>query len=218
MGASSATQPARKGERTRLAMLQAAIDILDESGPDALTLQTLGERLGLHRTAVYRHFANRDALLAEAMEHLIAEVADGITLPADPRGRILTIALAMRRMFHRFPGASMILVTTGGVRPASSQMEGVVLQSLRELGVPDADLPVVYQAMESFTIGGPLFDFFGAPLHLETRRERHAAVGDPGLNRITSSSARIDANNEAAFLWGLEALLDQVEAKVTPVD
>jgi AcrR family transcriptional regulator len=209
----SATQPLRKGERTRLAMLRAAIDILDEQGPDALTLQALGERLGLHRTAIYRHFADRDDLLAETLEYLIGQVAEGLVLPADPRGRIATIALELRRMFHRYPGASTIFVTTGGARAGASQMEVVVLGALRELGVAEADLPVVYQVLESYTIGASLFDFAGAPLHLESRRERHAAVGDPAMDRATASAVQVDATNEAAFLWGLDTLLDRIDQK-----
>jgi AcrR family transcriptional regulator len=209
----SAAKPMRKGERTRLAMLQAAVDILDEQGPDALTLQALGERLGLHRTAIYRHFADRDDLLGEALEYLIAQVAVGLNLPADPRGRIATIALELRRMFHRYPGASTIFVTTGGSRAGSAQMEVLVLQALREMGVAEADLPVVYQALESYTIGASLFDFAGAPLHLESRRERHAAVADPAMARVTASAVQVDATNEAAFLWGLQALLDRIDKK-----
>jgi AcrR family transcriptional regulator len=207
----SAAQPLRKGERTRLAMLQAAVDILDQQGPEALTLRAVGDRLGLHRTAIYRHFADRDDLLAETLEYLIARVAAGLTLPGDPRGRIATIALELRRMFHRYPGASTIFVTTGGAREGASQMEVVVLQALRELGVAEADLPVVYQVLESYTIGASLFDFAGAPLHLESRRERHAAVGDPAMDRATASAVQVDATNEAAFLWGLDTLLDRID-------
>jgi AcrR family transcriptional regulator len=203
----------RKGERTRLAMLQAAVDILDEQGPDALTLQALGERLGLHRTAIYRHFADRDDLLGEALEYLIAQVAAGLTLPPDPRGRISTIALELRRMFHRYPGASTIFVTTGGARQGSTQMEILVLQALRDMGVAEADLPVVYQVLESYTIGASLFDFAAAPHHLEFRRQRHAAVADPAMARVTASAVQVDATNEAAFLWSLETLLDRVDAR-----
>ena len=208
----SAETPVRvsKGERTRVAMLQTAIDVLDESGLEALTLQAIGERLGLHRTAVYRHFASRDDLLTETMEFLIAQVAEQMTLPAEPRGRIATIALEMRRMFHRHPGAAMIFVTSGGTRASASAMERVVLDALRDMGVAEADLPRTYQALESYAVGSSLFDFAGAPHHLELRRERHAAVDDTAMARVSTSAVQVDAVNEAAFLWGLEALLDHI--------
>ena len=206
-GVNQASTRTTKGERTREAMLRAAIDILDELGPDGLTLQALGEHLGLHRTAVYRHFTSRDDLLSATMEFLVAQVASRLTLPVDPRGRIATIALEMRRMFHRHPGAATIFVTSGGARASASAMERVVLVALRELGVAEPDLPRTYQALESYAVGSSLFDFAGAPHHLELRRQRHAAVEDPAMDRVSTSAVQVDAVNEAAFLWGLDALL-----------
>jgi AcrR family transcriptional regulator len=45
------------------AMLQEAVRIIQKQGVDALTLRMVGERLGVSRTALYRHFADKRALL-----------------------------------------------------------------------------------------------------------------------------------------------------------
>ena len=59
-------------------MLTEAVRIIQRSGIDALTLRGVGERLGVSRTALYRHFANKDALLqavaAEGFRLLQAEI------------------------------------------------------------------------------------------------------------------------------------------------
>lgn len=199
-----------KGARTKAAMLNAAIEILDGHGPDALTLQAVGEQLGLHRTSVYRHFQDRDDLIAQTLEHLIANVAAKLMLPDDPRGQVRAIALAMRQMFHRYPGAATFFVSTSGSRAGASQMELVVLHALRQLGVSEDELPVVYQALESYAVGTSLFDYAGAPDHLEDRRLRHKATGDPAMKAVTRSRAQIDNMNESAFLWGLDGLLDHI--------
>jgi AcrR family transcriptional regulator len=204
----SSTAALTKGERTRLAMLQAAVDILDEQGPEGLTLQAIGERVDLHPTAVYRHFDSRDHLLAETLGYLIARVSEELTLPEDPRGRIVGVSLALRRMFHRYPGAATIFVTTAGAYAGSAKLQRSVIDALRELGVPEADLAETYQMLESYVVGASLFDFAAAPHHLESRRERHAAAADPALDHL-SSPARVDANNEAAFRRGLERLLPE---------
>jgi AcrR family transcriptional regulator len=188
-------------------MLQAAVDILDEQGPEGLTLQAVGERVDRHPTAAYRHFESRDHLLAETLNHLITQVAESLTMPEDPRDRIVTVALSLRRMFHRYPGASTIFVTTAGTYAGSVQMQLVVLTALRDLGVPEADLATTYQMLESYIVGASLFDFAAAPHHLESRRERHAALGDPAMGGVSGSAAQIDANNEAAFHQGLRVLL-----------
>jgi AcrR family transcriptional regulator len=206
--AADAARPAlTKGEHTRQAMLQAAVDILDGQGPEALTLQAVGERVDRHPTAAYRHFDSRDHLLAEALAYLITRTSETLTLPDDPRGRIVSVALALRQMFHRLPGASTIFVTTPGAYAGSAHLQLLVIGALRDLGVPETDIAETYQMLESYIVGASLFDFAAAPHHLESRRVRHAATGDPAMGQVTRSAVRIDANNEAAFLSGLTRLL-----------
>lgn len=48
----------------RRALQQEAVRIIQKKGVDALTLRVVGERLGVSRTALYRHFADKSALLA----------------------------------------------------------------------------------------------------------------------------------------------------------
>ncbi len=45
------------------AMLQEAVRTIQKHGVDALTLRAVGAKLGVSRTALYRHFANKEALL-----------------------------------------------------------------------------------------------------------------------------------------------------------
>jgi AcrR family transcriptional regulator len=48
----------------RRAMIEEALRTIDKSGVKRLTLREVGERLGVSRTALYRHFADKAALLA----------------------------------------------------------------------------------------------------------------------------------------------------------
>src|SRR5919106_1538347 len=48
----------------RRALLQEAVHVIQAQGVDMLTLRSVGERLGVSRTALYRHFADKSALLA----------------------------------------------------------------------------------------------------------------------------------------------------------
>lgn len=45
-------------------LTQAAIRMIREDGVDAVTLRDIGSRLGVSRTAIYRHFKDKSALLA----------------------------------------------------------------------------------------------------------------------------------------------------------
>jgi AcrR family transcriptional regulator len=70
MATSSPARPRRKrpgqyhhGDLRR-ALLQEAVRVIHTDGVDTLTLRSVGERLGVSRTALYRHFADKSALLA----------------------------------------------------------------------------------------------------------------------------------------------------------
>lgn len=191
-------------------MLRTAIEILDEGGLEGLTLQEIGSRLGKHHTAVYRYFRSRDELLAEVIAYLLAAIAIEAALSDDPRERIIDAATGLRAMFREHPAASTVMMTIGGQPAESLGSTRIILDAMRELGVPDKQLLRSYQALESYVIGACLFDFSGAPDHLEMRRQRFAATGDPTLAKRIRSVADVDRLNEEAFTWGLRALLERI--------
>ncbi len=49
----------------RESLVEAAIDAAREHGPEGLALRDLARRVGVSHNAAYRHFADRDALVAE---------------------------------------------------------------------------------------------------------------------------------------------------------
>ena len=70
MCASSAGRPRRKragqyhhGDLRR-ALIEQALRTIDAAGAEGLTLRGVGAALGVSRTALYRHFADKEALLA----------------------------------------------------------------------------------------------------------------------------------------------------------
>ncbi len=68
MGAerSNVLRPTVRGG-VREACLEEALAIIEESGVEALSLREVSRRLGVSHQAPYRHFTNRDDLLAELL-------------------------------------------------------------------------------------------------------------------------------------------------------
>ncbi|MET4922423.1 TetR/AcrR family transcriptional regulator [Streptomyces sp. PSRA5] len=70
---------------TRRALLDAAAELLDLGGPEAVTLREVGARAGVSRGAPYRHFTGKDSLLTavatESWERIGGQVH---ALRADP--------------------------------------------------------------------------------------------------------------------------------------
>ena len=63
---------------TRRALVDAAAELLDEGGPDAVTLRAVGARAGVSRGAPYGHFPDKEHLLAAVATKSWEAVGDGI--------------------------------------------------------------------------------------------------------------------------------------------
>ena len=74
--ASTAAAPAtgRRPALTREQILTAAVAIIDAEGVEALTMRRLGQALDRDPMAIYRHAADKDALLDGVVEHVAAEL------------------------------------------------------------------------------------------------------------------------------------------------
>lgn len=77
----------------RESLVDAAVDVVRDGGPEALALRELARRLGVSHNAAYRHFADRDALVdvvaeraLEAMVDLVHRRLAGVT-ETDPVSR-----------------------------------------------------------------------------------------------------------------------------------
>ncbi|HYD26778.1 TetR/AcrR family transcriptional regulator [Brevundimonas sp.] len=79
---------------TRDAIVAAAGDLLDEAGPEAVTLRGVAQRVGLSHNAPYKHFADKEALLAAVATAELRRRADA---PRPERGEPLAILKRMLR-------------------------------------------------------------------------------------------------------------------------
>ncbi len=64
----------------RAALLQAAFEILDESGPDAITIREVARRSGVSHAAPVNHFRNRTELLTVVATMLFRELDSAISV------------------------------------------------------------------------------------------------------------------------------------------
>ena len=60
----------------RAALIEAGVELARAGGPDAVGLREACRRVGVSHTAAYRHFADRDALLAAVADAAMSALAD----------------------------------------------------------------------------------------------------------------------------------------------
>jgi len=82
---------------TRDTLLAAAAQLLDEGGPEAVTLREVGHRAGVSHNAPYKHFADKQALLAAvAARELDRSSAALSATVAAPRPQEAAVQAVMR--------------------------------------------------------------------------------------------------------------------------
>ena len=140
----------------RRALVEEALRTIQADGIDQLTLRAVGERLGVSRTALYRHFSDKQALLAAVGGEGFRTLAGALTAAWEQHGRGRAGFEAMGYAYVRFAAdhPSHYRVMFGRFRESCSKDEALVhearaafqvlvdaLVTLQESGVVRADDP-----------------------------------------------------------------------------
>ena len=124
-----------------VALLAAAREILDENGMHAVGLRETARRVGVSATAAYRHFTNKEDLLASVAAqgfHELAEAMQGATRGADPliRGGLAYIEFANqnRGLFRLMFGPVLAERTKyPTLQAATAGVEALLLRGVADL-------------------------------------------------------------------------------------
>lgn len=114
--------PVRKPARAyhhgnlRQALVDQAARTIRETGVEALTLRDVGQQLRVSRTALYRHFADKQALLAAVAGQGFVAFRQALAAAWDPSGHDRLGFIDMGRAYVRFArdNASFYRVMFGG--------------------------------------------------------------------------------------------------------
>lgn len=133
---------------TRRALVRAASELLDEGGPDAVTLRAVGARAGVSRGAPYGHFENKEHLLTQLAVNAWNSLADKVEqLRADPdatpSARLERALLTLIEVGRRQPHLYALMFSTPVGDPeaagAANRLENQFLAIVADMvGEPDA--------------------------------------------------------------------------------
>jgi AcrR family transcriptional regulator len=130
---------------SRVEIIAAAGNLLSRHGVDALTMQAVADSVGVRAPSLYKHFADRSALLREVEQAAVAELEKVIQTaakPKDDRGALKSIANAFRRFAREHPSQYNLIFTlqAGDADSQSARRRALhpVLQRLEScLGNPE---------------------------------------------------------------------------------
>jgi TetR/AcrR family tetracycline transcriptional repressor len=141
---------------TKPAIVQAALDALDETGLDGLTLRIVAGRLGVQAPALYWHVHNKQELIDEMATEIWRQVGASVAMLPDDlpwHERMTAYAHALRQaMLARRDGAKMVSGTYLTDVEVLQSQEGVFAHMVGE-GFTLAEVVRAYQLLHHFTIG-----------------------------------------------------------------
>jgi AcrR family transcriptional regulator len=148
----------------RSALIEASIALAREGGPDRVILREAARAAGVSHSAAYRHFADREALLAEvasfARNELAAQMRRRVNRAKDPRRRLRAVGTAYVDFALAEPGLFRTAFTS---HPATS-------------GDTDDDRATGTAVADPFDVLGQVLDEAQAAGLLDPRRRPGAEI------------------------------------------
>ena len=176
----SPARPLRKGERSRLAILEAALRVIAREGVEAVTHRSVAREAGISHGSTTYHFASRDEIVLEAFRHYIDSVDRDIAAALAGEGGEgaadlvdVLVAFARREFEDRERVAAEYELTiyaarSPGLNAAYRAWRGDLLQQLEralvqvEVAEPAETAPILFAVMSSFELerlNAPELDF-----------------------------------------------------------
>lgn len=149
------TQPNRtrapRGTLTRGLIVDAAVQLIDGEGIDAISMPKLAEHLGVGVMSLYTHVDSKDDLLDAVAQQVLA------SLPVPPgkdwQDRLARHFRDLRAALVRHPGLGTVLATKNVAVPAVFDLLEERLSDLKASGVGDEDAVHLYYDLLVYTLG-----------------------------------------------------------------
>lgn len=129
-----------------------ALELIVADGESAVAMRPLAARLGVTPMALYRYFADRDALLLA----LVEKVSEEIVVPAPggiPRDTATALALCLHDFLVAHPWMIRLISTGRLASPAGLQFPEGFLTCARDAGLDDTAGFVFYRTMFATILG-----------------------------------------------------------------
>lgn len=203
----------------RADVLRGAMELLDAEGLDGLTMRRLGAALNVQAGALYRHFANKEALLDAMADQLLEGV--GAPLPPGPwQDQARTLAQRLHTALLARRDGARVVAGTYVTGTSTLGAGGAAVEVLCAAGLPPEQAGWVAFALFYYILGHTIEEQALARLPAQddwrarlARAEGTAA--SPVLARAMESVAATDPAER--FRYGLDIFIDGLASRM-PAD
>lgn len=215
--------PRMRAVLSRDRIVREAVALVDEHGPDALTMRAVAKRLGAGAMSLYRHVSSREELL----DLVVTEMAAEVTL-SPPTGEwrtdLTALAREVRAGLLRRPHLTVLLTSRSGRGAAELPLLEHTIGILRAAGLPARDAVLANHAVGNLIAGAALWEAVGlsgtvGPEREERRADAQRVITElpagqyPSLEWAGTEITAASLNER--FEFALSLLLDGIEHRLT---
>jgi TetR/AcrR family transcriptional regulator, tetracycline repressor protein len=212
--------PARIERLTRDHIAREALRLIDEEGLQALTMRRLATRIDVGAMSLYNHVSNKQALLADVVDAVLAEVDVPRPGDGDWREAVRAILTSARRAILRHPAAVPLLIARQPTTAAALEAMDAGIGAIIRGGFEPATAARVHRCMASYLLGYVSLELSGflpgESAELDLPDPEQLAAAYPYLAAAAPHLTAYDA--DADFVAGLNALLEGLARKSSASD
>ncbi|WP_189003954.1 TetR/AcrR family transcriptional regulator [Deinococcus roseus] len=195
-------------------VLQAALRFADQHGLETLSMRRLGQELGVEAMSLYKHVANKEALLDGLADLLIAEI-EVPAEAADWQEAMRKRAQSAHQMLLRHPWGKALMGARLNIGPAMVRYVDVTLGWLLNAGFSVGHALDAWHALDSYIYGYALQE-----LNLPFEPEQSADIAAAFLSHLPAEvfphfhrvvGQIMTSGRTESFEFGLDLLLAGLE-------
>lgn len=198
---------------SREVIVDAYLRLAEAEGTGDISLRRLGSELGVDPTAVYRHFRDKDEILAVASDRLLREATEGFVPVGAWREDLRNLLLALRQAYLAHPTALMALQLSPTAMPHGAAIAERCVGFLRQAGLSVAEAALALEALEDYTVGAGVIDARATEDSMAHWRRVYGSLPADEFPNLTETAADLYRELGKAFAFGIDLMLETIESK-----
>jgi AcrR family transcriptional regulator len=202
---------------TREKILQAAVDLADKAGLDALTMRQLGGELGVEAMSLYKHVSNKDEILDGMIELVVGQI-EIPSSDAEWREAMRQRAVSARAVLRRHSWAIGLFEARSSTGPTVVSYLNAVLGSLRSAGFSIEQAAHAFWLLDCYVYGHviqetsiPVNSPEESPASQEVVLEQITTDELPHLIELEKHALTSKFSFDGEFQFGLDLILDGLD-------
>lgn len=204
-------------------VIDAAVELVDEVGPQEFSMRLLAQRLGSSTATLYRHFASKDEILLHVVERVLGEVPRHLPdLPdASWQEQLIAGADALFQTLKEHPKTVSLFDNHIPFGPRGLAGRETALSVLLSAGFPPETAAKAYTAIAHYVIGfaGQLHvDSTTTPEESQDLRAFYSSLDPAHYPATVTSAPHLPGSLEDEFHFGLQLIVSGLSDHLPPAE